>query len=89
MENHSGDTALEITKLERICNDDRARRELLWLRAQERDDAMSLAALELADPDLRGRMSRLVHQRGVDAILDPGRRREAFGRLWDEHFAAL
>src|SRR5688572_8555448 len=73
----------EMAALERICHDDRARRELLWLRAKENGDDWSLRDLETLDPDVRQRVAPL------EALLDPRAietdrgRREAYGRLWD------
>jgi hypothetical protein len=70
-------------KLYRICADDVLRRELLWLRAQERGDALSIELLEGADPGLRTRMRELVARYDLD--LEPHRRmrREAFAQVWD------
>jgi hypothetical protein len=76
-------------KLRRICEDDAARHELLWLRAQEKDDPESIALLERADPALRPRMAALLAEAGLDRIEDLHERRLALGRLWDVRFEAL
>jgi hypothetical protein len=70
-------------KLYRICADDALRRELLWLRAQERGDDLAIELLEGADPGLRPRMRELVARYHLD--LEPHRRlrREAFAQVWD------
>ncbi len=46
-----------VKGLEVICNDTRARRELLWLRARQRGDDAERAKLELLDPDLPRRVA--------------------------------
>jgi hypothetical protein len=74
----------EIAALERICGDDRARRELLWLRAKEKGDDWCVRDLERVDPDIPRRLAAL------EALLDPRDietdrgRREAYGRLWNQ-----
>jgi hypothetical protein len=73
-----------VADLERICADDHARRELLYLRALEKDDLDAARDLEEVDPDLR---TRLTHA-GVDLSLpkyEPdGDRRARFARSYDE-----
>ncbi len=67
-----------------ICEDDVARRELLWLRAKEKGDAEMAALLEDVDPELPARL------REVDAEIrlerDERERREAYGRAFDACF---
>lgn len=73
-------------KLRRICEHDQTRRELLWLRAQEKEDAESIASLERADPDLKSRMRAFMTEVRPDQIEDPRQRRQAFVRLWRRRF---
>jgi len=67
-----------------ICQDDGARRELLWLRAKEKGDAEVVALLEGVDPGLLERM------RDVESSIrdepDDRRRSAAYARAWDECF---
>ena len=75
-----------IEKLERVCAHDQVRRELLWLRAQEKEDAESIASLERADPELAARMRAFMAEWRPDLIEDPRRRRRAFARLFQRRF---
>jgi hypothetical protein len=73
-------------KLKRIIQDSEVRRDLLWLRAQEKEDAESVASLERADPGLRSRMDVLIAERRPDRMEDPRQRREEFARLYQLRF---
>ena len=75
-----------IEKLKRVCEHDQTRRELLWLRAQEKEDAESIASLERADPGLGARMRAFIAETRPDLIEDPGQRRRAFARLWRRRY---
>ena len=69
--------------LRRMTDDPIARRELLWLRAKEKGDDVSVADLERTDPELADRM------RDVEWIgdLPAGRKRaDAYGRAWDQRW---
>lgn len=70
-----------------LVEDPRARREWLWLRAREKDDAESLECLARADPELPARMAAIDAEFG--AIADPRARREAYGRKLDLRSAHL
>jgi hypothetical protein len=80
--------------LERIASDPAIRRELLWLRAKEKNDEETVKDLEEVEPGLRERMAVLVAEfvaRG-NRLDTPSEQRDAYGRLQDErfdHFAAL
>ena len=76
----------EMKKLWRVCEQDETRRELLWLRAQEKEDAESIESLERVDPGLRERMRAFMAETRPDLIEDPRQRRKAFARLWHERF---
>jgi hypothetical protein len=73
----------------RICRDNEARRELLWLRAKEKDDEDAARSLERADPGIVARLMPVVEDylaRGHR--MDTWRERsEGYGELWDERFA--
>lgn len=71
-----------VEALERICADARARRELLWLGAQERGDAPAAAALERADPELARRLRRSWVLPEEAGVRDPRQRRHAYASLW-------
>jgi len=73
-------------KLRRVCEQDETRRELLWLRAQEKEDAESIESLERADPRLRERMRAFMAETRPDLIENPRQRRQAFARLWHQRF---
>lgn len=73
-------------KLRRVCEHDQTRRDLLWLRAQQVEDAESIASLERADPGLRARMRAFMAETRPDLIEDPHKRRRAFARLWQERY---
>ncbi len=75
-----------MDKLYRLCAEDQVRRELLWLRAQEKEDAESIASHERADPDLAPRMRAFMAEWRPDLIEDPRRRRRAFARLFRRRF---
>jgi hypothetical protein len=68
----------------RMIENDHARRELLWLRAQEKEDEWSMRDLERVDPDLVDRLRAA----GCDVEEHPGElpreRSERFGRFYDE-----
>jgi hypothetical protein len=70
-----------------ILGDDRKRREWLWLRAHEKDDAKSIEALERADPRLPARMFASALE--VEAMDDPRDRKAAYGRMLDERLPFL
>jgi hypothetical protein len=78
-----------VDKLRRVCEHDETRRELLWLRAQEKEDAQSIASLERADPGLRARMREFMAETRPDLIEDPRQRQRAFARLWHRRFDAV
>jgi hypothetical protein len=71
----------------RIVKNAEARRELLWLRAMEKEDEVSIEMLERADPGLRSRMHALLASNGVPANLDAGR--ATYVAIWHAHFEAL
>ena len=70
--------------LKRIIGDAHARRELLWLRAHEKEDVAMARELEEIDPGLVQRLKAA----GVEVADKPGElprdRRERFGQLFDE-----
>ncbi len=70
--------------VETIVANAHARRELLWLRAHEKEDLTMARELEEIDPGLIGRLRAA----GIDPTDPPDEdardRRERFGRLWHE-----
>lgn len=77
----------EMQVFERIAADGPARRELLWLRAQEKEHWDAVRALEDTDPQIIHRLRAAgADLRESDGEL-PRARRERFGRLWDECYA--
>ena len=70
--------------LKRIVGDAHARRELLWLRAHEKEDVAMARELEEIDPGLVERLRAA----GIDFANNPDElprdRRERFGKLFDE-----
>jgi hypothetical protein len=75
-----------MRKLRRITQDPELRRDLLWLRAQEKEDEESRASLERADPRLRERMDILLADTRPDRMEDRRARRHEFARLWQQRF---
>ena len=75
-----------MRKLRRITHDAELRRDLLWLRAQEKDDEESRASLERVDPQLRQRMEILLADTRPDRMEDPRERRREYVRLWQQLF---
>ena len=75
-------TKLWVFKL--VSANDRARRELLWLRAQEEGDAMSARDLERLDPDLLERLRGAGFEVSERPEEGPSERRARFGRYWHE-----
>ena len=71
---------MDADTLDRICRDDTARRELLWLRARERADWLSVRLLEDTDPGIPTRLKAA----GVDIEDD---RSTYFLEAWDETYA--
>ncbi len=65
-----------------ICSDPLYRRELLWLRAKEKEDEEQVADLEGVDPFIRRRLEAA----GFDLEQTDG---EGFGRLYDERWNQL
>ncbi len=76
-------------KLRRVCEHDETRRDLLWLRAQEKEDVESIESLERADPGLRERMRAFMAESRPDLIEDRRQRQRAFARLWLRRFAEV
>jgi hypothetical protein len=78
-----------VQATERICAEPKARRELLWLRAMEKEDIETVRFLERVDRSLAPRMRALVeHTLPPHVDLDrPRERSEYFGRLYSERFA--
>jgi hypothetical protein len=72
--------------MERLCLDERARRQWLWLRALERDDEASAGALERDDPELRGRMAAIREE--VERVPAPDLRREVYELIMDQLLAS-
>lgn len=74
---------VDLWIVEQMCGDPHARRELLWLRAKEKEDEETVRDLERIDP---GVVERLVAA-GFDIAereSEPSSvRRERYGRLWD------
>jgi len=78
---------LDLSAFEAIVADPIARRELLWLRAKEKDDDEQAASLLEVDPGIVDRLRRAGHD--VDGALREGvrERRKRFGLLSDECYA--
>ena len=70
----------------KIVENTHARRELLWLRAQEKEDFETARSLEEIDPGLVGRLSAAGFDIGERPGEGPDERRERFGLLQDECF---
>lgn len=72
--------------IDRIVADEENRRELLWLRAREKDDDVHARRLVGGDPSLPLRL-RYLHGVDFDAIdaLDPRRREHVYAALFDDH----
>ncbi|HEY3354205.1 MAG TPA: hypothetical protein VGQ83_13210 [Polyangia bacterium] len=71
--------------LDQIWGDDVGRRDLLWLRAQEKGDEQSVKLLEQADPAVRARMEAFIYETGMEPDDDdPRGRRATFNLLWHE-----
>jgi hypothetical protein len=80
-----------VAAYDKVVRDPRARRELIWLRAKEKDDDESVRSLERADPGLRARMRPLEETLSPHEFEISHGRREAYGRLFDqlfEHYAS-
>jgi hypothetical protein len=70
--------------LDRIARDPAARRELLWLRAKEKDDLETVRSLELVDPGLGERLRPCVQKLLVDEGTCSRDRQDAYARFWTE-----
>ena len=66
-----------------MTQDPVARRDLLWLRAKEKEDEESVADLEHVDPDLAHRMRVFAF---IESEVDDRKRREAYGLAYDERW---
>jgi hypothetical protein len=76
----------EVQAIIRISEDREARRELLWLRAMEKEDYVTARDLEEVDPDVVKRLRAAgadVLERRDETLAE---RKERFRRLWDECF---
>jgi hypothetical protein len=74
----------ELVVLQKLMADDHARRELLWLRAKEKEDDITARDLERVDPELVRRLRDAgadVSERDYEGARE---RRERYGRLHDE-----
>jgi hypothetical protein len=82
------DGDLYVERVERIASDPIARRRLLWLRARERRDCETAAALQRIEPNL------LRGFEGVRALVDEldeqaeSERSKGFALLWREILSA-
>jgi len=78
-----------VSRLERVIDNPTARRELLWLRAKEKQDEASARSLEKVEPGLATRMRALVEAFDIEngQPRTPREQRERFGRLFDDLFA--
>ena len=72
--------------VELACSSDSLRRELLWLRAMEKQDEEQARDLERVDPELRSRLAEVVAR--ADG-LNPGAARELYGRAQDERMETV
>jgi len=77
-----GRVAAMVQRLSDLCADDQARRAWLWLRAREKDNDESIAALERAEPGIVARMA--AYDARALAIEDPRARRQAYAAMLDE-----
>ena len=74
----------ELLIVKRLMADGHARRELLWLRAKEKEDEATARDLERVDPGVVQRLQAAgadIAERDYEGSWE---RRERFGRLWDE-----
>lgn len=75
---------MNLDAIEAICRDPDARRELLWLRAKEKEDEESRISLEEVDPGI----VRRLEASGFDITEREGEhwrdRRERFAQLYEE-----
>jgi hypothetical protein len=78
------DVPFGVEVLDRLTRDPRVRRELLWLRAMEKGDLMSVRDLESVDPELRGRLAPFVEENAAAIAHDP---RQAFASMQDRWYA--
>ncbi len=74
----------DLRVLEKIVADADARRELLWLRAHEKEDEDEARALERTDPGIVARLKAAGFDIGDDPDEVPRMRRERFARLWHD-----
>lgn len=68
----------------RIVSDAHARRELLWLRAHEKEDVALARELEEIDPGLVDRLRAAGIDLDDRPAEHPRERRERFGQLFDD-----
>jgi hypothetical protein len=73
-----------VAALDRIARDPAARRELLWLRAKEKDDLETVRSLERADPGLGERLRPFEQKLFGDEGSCSRDRQDAYARLWTE-----
>jgi hypothetical protein len=76
------DLDAEIIRM--MCEDTTTRRELLWLRAKEKEDHETVADLERIDPNLAERMRDVEATIGDE--LDDRKRREAYAQAWHQRY---
>jgi len=75
-----------VRAIELACSSDNLRRELLWLRAMEKQDEEQARDLESVDPELVSRLAEVVARAEG---LNPRAARELFGRAQDERMETV
>jgi hypothetical protein len=75
-----------VVAFERMCENAVIRRELLWIRANEKEDLETARDLEAYQPGLRERMAELVAEFVAQGqrLETPRERRDGFARLYEQ-----
>jgi hypothetical protein len=86
MSTHRRDASLYVKALELTCRSEKLRREMLWLRAMEKQNRDAARDLERADPDLRSRVADVTARAEG---LEPTAASEVYGTAQDERMEAV
>ncbi len=86
------DYEFDVDVLHQICQDDKARRELIWARHMYKGDYVNAFDIEQVDPDLRARLRNTTARVWKAVRLDPsdprhsGSMKEVYERIYDERW---
>ena len=91
-EDDEDDQEFDVDVLHQICQDDKARRELIWARHMYKGDYVNAYDMEQVDPNLRARLRNTTARVWKAVRLDPrdpdrsGSMKDVYERIYDERW---